>query len=120
MRTVVRLAFALVVLTLVTWSTMSPVAAEPENQLLPNATVSSVSATSFVVMANGQNTIFAVDAKTKVIRKDGARAMLLPPARRRTFEDMLKVGDHVTVTYHHMDAKKLASKIEVTPARATR
>jgi hypothetical protein len=108
------LAFALVALP----AAVSP-GAEAKNQLLPNGTVKSVSATSLVVTTLGKDVTFTVDPKTKVVGK-GVGTKSAARGGKPTIVDLLKEGDRVTVTYRDMGGTMRASTIEVAARNAAR
>lgn len=89
--------------------------AKPKNQLLPNGTVKSVSATSLVVTAKDKDMTFEVNSKTQVVGK-GIGTKSRAAAGKPTIMDLLKAGDHATVTYRDMGGTLHASKIEVISA----
>jgi hypothetical protein len=92
---------------------------KPKNQLLPNAIVKTVSATSLTVTADAKDTTFAVDAKTKVHGKGiGTKSQI--KGGKPTIPDLLKEGDRVSVTYQQMGTMMHAVSIEVTPAGTAR
>jgi len=92
---------------------------KPKNQLLANAIVKTVSATSITVTADAKDTTFAVDAKTKVYGKGiGTKSQI--KGGKPTIPDLLKEGDRVSVTYQQMGAMMRAVSIEVTPAPTAR
>jgi len=92
---------------------------KPKNQLLPNAIVKTVSATSITVTADAKDTTFAVDAKTKVHGKGiGTKSQV--KGGKPTIPDLLKAGDRVSVTYQQMGTMMHAVNIEVTPAATAR
>jgi hypothetical protein len=112
-------AIPLLFLSMVAWLAVSSGAAQAKDQFLPNATVKSVSGTSLTVTANGKDTTFSVDAKTRVVGK-GIGTKSKAKGGKPTIVDLLKEGDRVTVTYHEMGATMQASKIDVTAAGPTR
>ena len=87
--------------------------AKPKNQLLPNATVKSVSAGTVVVTALGKDTAFSVDSNTQVVGK-GIGTKSRARGNKPAIVDLLKVGDRVTVTYQENASARRASKIEVS------
>ena len=114
MRTL-TLAVPLLALSLVAVPALSSAQAKPKNQLLPNGTVKSVSATSLTVTAKDKDMTFGVDGKTHVVGK-GIGTKSRAVAGKPTIVDLLKAGDRVTVTYQDMGGTMHASKIEVTTA----
>jgi len=110
-------AIPLLFLSMVAWPAGSSGAAQSKDQFLSNATVKSVSGTS--VTADGKDTTFSVDAKTKVVGK-GMGTKSKAKGGKPTIVDLLKEGDRVAVTYHEMGATMHASRIEVTAAGTTR
>jgi hypothetical protein len=109
MRNATLFAISLLALTF----TLPPAArAAAKRQVLPNAIVKSVSATSVTVDANGKDMTFTVDPKTKVVGK-GIGTKSAAQAGKPRITDLLKEGDHVTVTYHDMGGTMHASRIEV-------
>lgn len=112
-------AIPLLFLSMVAWPAGSSGAAQSKDQFLPNATVKSVSGTSVTVTADGKDTTFSVDAKTKVVGK-GMGTKSKAKGGKPTIVDLLKEGDRVAVTYHEMGATMHASRIEVTAAGTTR
>ena len=92
---------------------------KPKNQMLPNGTVKSLSASSLVVNAQGKDTTFAVDASTQVIGK-GVGTKSKAKGDKPAITDLVKEGDRVTVTYQEMGGTLHASKIEVSAKNATR
>jgi len=87
--------------------------AKPKNQLLPNATVKSVSTTSVVVTTLGKDETFTVDSRTQVVGK-GMGTKSKEKGNKPSIVDLLKAGDRVTVTYQDAGGKMHASKIEVS------
>jgi hypothetical protein len=118
MRTV-TLGIALLVVSIVAWPSISSAAPKPKNQLLANGTVKAVSATSLTVTANGKDTSFDVDAKTRVVGK-GMGTKSEKARGKVTIVDLLKAGDRVSVTYQATGATMHASKIEVMAASSTK
>ena len=108
-------AVTLFAVALFAWPARSSAAQKPKNELLPNGTVKSVSATSLTVTAKDKDMTFNVDGKTQVIGK-GIGTKSKAAAGKPTIVDLLKAGDRVTVTYQAMGAAMHASKIEVTTA----
>jgi hypothetical protein len=88
-------------------------AAKPKNQLLPNATVKSVSASSVVVTTLGKEQTFLVDARTQVVGK-GIGTKSKAKDNKPSIVDLLKAGDRVTLTYQDTGGAMHASKIEVS------
>ena len=88
-------------------------AAKPKNQLLPNATVKSVSASSLVVTTLGKEQTFTVDARTQVVGK-GIGTKSKAKGNKPGIVDLLKAGDRVTLTYQDTGGAMHASKIEVS------
>lgn len=107
------LAVPLLALSLVALPALSSAQSKPKNQLLPNGTVKSVSATSLTVTAKDKDTTFGVDTKTQVVGK-GIGTKSRAAGGKVTIVDLLKAGDRVTVTYQDMAGTMHASKIEVT------
>ncbi len=118
MKNMARL-LSLLVLIAVAWPAVSSAVDKPKNQLLPNGIVKAVSAASLTVSADGKDTSFAVDAKTKVHGK-GIGTKSKAKGGSPTIADLLSVGDRVTVTYQQMGSMMHAVGIEVTSAAATR
>jgi hypothetical protein len=87
--------------------------AKPKNQLLPNATVKSVSTTSVVVTTLGKEQTFVVDSKTQVVGK-GIGTKSKAKSGKPSIVDLLKAGDRVTLTYQDTGGSMRASKIEVS------
>jgi hypothetical protein len=87
--------------------------AKPKNQLLPNATVKSVSASSLVVTTLGKEQTFVVDARTQVVGK-GIGTKSKAKDSKPSIVDLLKAGDRVTLTYQDTGGAMHASKIEVS------
>lgn len=117
MRTM-TLAAPLLALSLVALPAFSSAQAKPKNQLLPNGTVKSVSATSLTVTAKDKDMTFGVDGRTQVVGK-GIGTKSAAAAGKPKIIDLLKTGDRVTITYQETGAAMHASKIEVM-AGATR
>jgi hypothetical protein len=113
------LTASLVVLSLVAVPAVSSAQMKPKNQMLPNGTVKSVSASSLVVTAKDSDQTFTVDAKTHVVGK-GIGTKSRAAAGKPTIVDLLKAGDRVTVTYQDNAGTLHASKIEVTMAAPTK
>ena len=67
-------------------------AAKPKNQLLPNATVKSVSASSVVVTTLGKEQTFTVDARTQVVGK-GIGTKSKSKDNKPSIVDLLKLLD---------------------------
>lgn len=111
----VTLAVSLLVLSFAALPALGSAQSKPKNQLLPNGTVKSVSASSLVVTAKDKDMTFGVDAKTQVVGK-GIGTKSRAAAGKPTIVDLLKAGDRVTVTYQDMSGTLHASKIEVTAA----
>ena len=86
---------------------------KPKNQLLPNATVKSVSSSSLVVTTLGKEQTFAVDSRTQVVGK-GIGTKSKAKGDKPTIVDLLKAGDRVTLTYQDTGGTLHASKIEVS------
>ena len=112
-------AIPLLFLSMVAWPAVSSGAAQSKDKFLPNAIVKSVSGTSLTVAADGKDTTFSVDAKTRVVGK-GIGTKSKAKGDKPTIVDLLKEGDRVTVTYHDTGATMHASRIEVTAAGTTR
>jgi len=87
--------------------------AKPKNQLLPNATVKSASASSLVVTTLGKEQTFTVDARTQVVGK-GIGTKSKAKGNKPGIVDLLKAGDRVTLTYQDTGGAMHASKIEVS------
>jgi hypothetical protein len=106
----------LIVSAVVALSLVVPAAAaaqaKAKNQLLPNGTVKSVSASSLVVTALGKDTTFTVDANTRVVGK-GIGTKSKAKADKPSIVDLVKEGDRVTVTYRDAGGTMHASRIEV-------
>ncbi len=92
---------------------VSAQAAKAKNQLLPNATVKSVSTSSVVVTTLGKEQTFVVDARTQVVGK-GIGTKSKAKENKPSIVDLLKAGDRVTVTYQDAGGAMHASKIEVS------
>ena len=110
---------SLLVVVVAAWSAALSAADKAKNQLLPNGIVKAVSAASLTVSADGKDTSFAVDAKTKVHGK-GIGTKSKAKGGHPTIADLLSEGDRVTVTYQQMGTMMHAVGIEVTSAAATR
>jgi hypothetical protein len=82
-----------------------------KKQLLANATVKSLSASSLTVTANGADSTFAIDAKTRVVGK-GVGTKSAAKGGKASIADLLKEGDHVTVTYTGSGSAMQATLIE--------
>ena len=82
-----------------------------KSKLLPNASVKSVSGTALTVTADGKDTTFSVDAKTKVTGK-GIGTKAAAKGGKATIADLLSEGDRVSVTYEEKGAVNYASRIE--------
>src|SRR5215831_6843363 len=89
-----------------------PAQAKPKTQLIPNATVKSVSTTSVVVTSLGKDSAFSVDSMTRVVGK-GIGTKSRAKGNKPSIVDLLKEGDRVTVTYHDVGGTLHATKIEV-------
>ena len=111
------LAIPLLALFVAALPTMTSAQEKPKNQLLPNALVKSVSASSLTVTAKDKDTTFDVDTKTQVVGK-GIGTKSRAAGGKVTIVDLLKAGDRVTVTYQDMSGTMRASKLEVTSAAA--
>jgi hypothetical protein len=118
MKSIARVV-SLLALVVVAWPAASSAADKPKNQLLANGIVKTVSATSLTVTADAKDTIFAVDAKTKVHGK-GIGTKSQAKGGKPTIPDLLKEGDRVSVTYQQMGTMMHAMSIEVTPAGTAR
>lgn len=110
-----KLAVLFLALTFVAVPQFASAQAKPKNQLVPNGTVKSVSATSLVVTAKDKDMTFVVDSKTQVVGK-GIGTKSRAAGGKPMIVDLLKAGDHATVTYQDMGGTLHASKIEVTAA----
>jgi hypothetical protein len=118
MKRTLVVAIALLALPAAAWPSLAWGQSKPSNQLLANATVKSVSATSVTVTANGKDTTFTVDSKTNVVGR-GIGTKSRAKGGKPTIPDLLKEGDRVTVTYHDAGGTMHASKIEVSSKSAT-
>src|ERR1700730_845851 len=98
MRIATLFAIPLLALSVAGWPSAASAQAKAKNQMLPNATVKSVSATSVTVTALGKDTTFSVDPKTKVVGK-GIGTKSAAKGGKPSVADLLKEGDRVTVTY---------------------
>jgi hypothetical protein len=117
----IRVSFAIPLLALTLVALPAPLAgqAKAKSQLLPNATVKSVSASSLVVATLGKDVTFMVDPKTKVVGK-GIGTKSAAKGGKPTIADLLKEGDRVTVTYQDVAGTMRASTIEVAARNAVR
>jgi len=117
----IRILFAIPLLAVALVAQPAAVSAQakPKNQLLPNGTVKSVSATSLVVTTLGKEVTFTVDPKTKVVGK-GVGTKSAAKGGKPTIVDLLKEGDRVTITYQDMGGTMHASTIEVAARNAAR
>ena len=80
-----------------------------------SGTVKSVAADMLTVTVKGQDMMFGVDAKTKVIAKGGAHktAESKDAGKILTVTDLVKGGQKVTVKYDDMAGKMHAAEIRV-------
>ena len=117
MKPTALVAIPIAVLAIALWP-LASVQAKTKSQLLANATVKSVSATSVTVTANGKDTTFTVDPKTNVVGR-GIGTKSRAKGGKPTIPDLLKEGDRVTVTYHDAGGMLHASKIEVSSKGTT-
>ena len=105
MRSLALFAAALFAFTLVAAPELS--AQKAKKEMVANATIKSLSANSITVSANGKDSTFSIDAKTKVVGK-GVGTASAAKGGKATITDLLKEGDRVTVT--HMGT--MATQIE--------
>jgi len=89
---------------------------KPKTLLLPNGLVKAATATSLTVTADGKDTTFAVDGKTKVHGK-GIGTKSKAKGGKPTIPDLLAAGDRVTVSYQQMGTMMHAMSVEVTAAK---
>lgn len=109
MRNLVLFAAALFAFTLV--AAPEAAAQKAKKQLLANATIKSLSASALTVTANGADSTFAVDSKTRVVGK-GVGTASAAKGGKATITDLLKEGDHVTVTYTGSGSAMHATLVE--------
>jgi hypothetical protein len=119
MRSVILLVAAAVMIGAAAVPSPSFAQAKAKKELLPNATVKSVSASSIVVTSVGKDTTFAVDGSTVVVGK-GIGTKSKAKQGKPSVADLLKEGDRVTVTYADVGGTLRASRIEVAAKNATR
>jgi hypothetical protein len=112
MRIARLIASAVVVLSALALPASAAAQPKPKNQMLPNGTVKSVSASSLVVTALGKETTFTVDAKTQVVGK-GVGTKSRAKGNKPSIVDLVKEGDRVSVTYQDTGGAMHASRIEV-------
>jgi hypothetical protein len=112
MSTARSFAAAVVGLSIVALAAGAAAQSKTRSQLLPNATVKSVSPASIVVTTLGKDMTFTVDAKTQVVGK-GIGTKSKAKGDKPSIGDLVKEGDRVTVTYQDMSGTMHASKIEV-------
>lgn len=96
MRSLALFAAALFAFTLVAAPSVS--AQKPKKEMVANATIKSLSQSSITVTAEGKDSTFSIDAKTKVIGK-GVGTASAAKGGKATIVDLLKEGDRVTVTH---------------------
>src|SRR5262245_13049779 len=114
MKRAARFAVPIAALVLATSTALaSAQAAKPKSQLLPNATVKSVSTSSLVVTTLGKEQTFVVDARTQVVGK-GIGTKSKAKDNKPSIVDLVKAGDRVTLTYRETGGAMHASKIEVS------
>ena len=109
MRGFALFAVALFAFTLVASPNIS--AQKPKKQMVANATVKSLSQSSITVTAEGKDSTFSIDAKTKVVGK-GVGTASAAKGGKATITDLLKEGDRVTVTYTGSGSAMQATTIE--------
>jgi hypothetical protein len=109
MRNLALFAVALFAFTLVAAPQLS--AQKPKKQMVSNAAIKSISASSLTVTAEGKDHTFTVDSTTKVIGK-GVGTASAAKGGKATITDLLKEGDRVTVTYTGSAAAMHATQIE--------
>ena len=102
------LAAALVALSFLALPAHS--SAAPKTKLLANTVVKSATPTALTVTADGKDTTFTIDAKTKVIGK-GLGTKARAKGGKASLNDLVSAGDKVTVTYEETGMH--ASKVEV-------
>ena len=119
MRSVIQLLAAAVVIAATVVPSPCFAQAKAKKDLLPNATVKSVSASSVVVTSVGKEITFSVDASTLVVGK-GIGTKSKAKQGKPSVVDLLKEGDRVTVTYADTGGTLRASKIEVAAKNAAR
>ncbi len=83
-----------------------------KSKLLPAATVKSLTGTMLTVTADGKDTTFSVDTKTRVVGK-GVGTKAAAKGGKAAITDLLSVGDRVTVTYQESGTAMRASKVEL-------
>ncbi len=78
-------------------------------------TVSAVAADSLTVKVKAEDTVFAIDAKTKVIGAGASHKTAENKAQDKptVITDFVKVGDNVSVTYHEAGGTKTAKNVRV-------
>ena len=86
-------------------------AQKAKNQVLANATVKSVTASSLTVTSGDKDMTFEIDAKTSVVGK-GMGTKSAAKGGKPAITDLLKEGDRVSVTYQAMGSTMHASRIE--------
>lgn len=103
------LAAALVALSFLALSADSVAA---KSKLLANTVVKAATPTELTVTADGKDTTFTVDAKTKVIGK-GIGTKAAAKGGKASINDLLSAGDKVSVTYDDAGTPMRASKVEL-------
>lgn len=109
MRSLALFAAALFAFTLVAAPNLA--AQKGKKQMVANATIKSLSQSSITVSADGKDSTFGIDAKTKVVGK-GVGTASAAKGGKATIVDLLKEGDRVTVTYTGEGTAMHATTIE--------
>ena len=102
------LAAALVALSFLALPAQSFAAGK--TKLMANTVVKSATPTALTVTADGKDTTFTIDGKTKVIGK-GLGTKTRAKGGKATISDLLNAGDKVSVTYEETGMH--AAKVEV-------
>lgn len=108
MTRIVRLALLAVAIQVLVWPIAS---ASAKDKLAANATVKTVSTSSLTVTADGKDTTFAVNTKTRVVGK-GIGTKGAAKGGKPTIVDLIGQGDRVSVTYAE-GPSNVAKKVEV-------
>ena len=104
------LAAALVALSFLALPAHS--AAAGKTKLLANSVVKTVTPSALTVTADGKDTTFTVDPKTKVIGK-GIGTKAAAKGGKASISDLLSAGDKVAVSYEEAGGAMHASKVQL-------
>jgi hypothetical protein len=119
MTRVTLLASPIIALALLAGPARSSAAAK--THVLSNGVVKSLTSTALTVSANGKDTTFSVDAKTRIIGKGiGTKADMKGKGGKAAITDLLAVGDRVNVVYQGTGATARATRVELTSKGATK